>query len=70
MPPLGQKNDSAYINRLDVRKLRSYSLHRLTDFTIIYQLFNYMLNITKQTSELNPLIAKFILQFDYRLEEN
>ncbi|ERG65759.1 hypothetical protein M467_00625 [Exiguobacterium chiriqhucha RW-2] len=42
----------------------------MTDFTIIYQLFNYMLNITKQTSELNPLIAKFILQFDYRLEEN
>ena len=50
--------------------MRSYSLHRLTDSTIIYQLFNYMLNITKQTSELNPLIAKFILQFDYRPEEN
>ncbi len=36
----------------------------MVQFAIIYQLFNYMLNITKQTSELNPLITKFILHFD------
>lgn len=36
----------------------------MVQFAIIYQLLNYMLNITKQTSELNPLNAKFILHFD------
>ncbi len=36
----------------------------MVQFAIIYQLLNYMLNITKQTSELNPLNAKFILHFN------